>query len=100
MTNSKHILALGLAVATLVMVPLFAGRLLFVAAILRTVGGTGRSNSKIVLSLNDFTDSVSKRILPDLLGASSNVESMNFLHHVLLQQQSVPGISDSNNRLC
>jgi hypothetical protein len=58
-------------------------------------------NSKITLSLNDFTDSVSKRILPNLLGASSNIEPMNFLHHVLLQQ-SVHEISDptQNNRLC
>jgi hypothetical protein len=59
------------------------------------------NNSKITLSLNDFTDSVSKRILQNLLGASSNIEPMNFLHHVLLQQ-SVHGISDptQNNRLC
>jgi hypothetical protein len=62
--------------------------------------GAARYNSKITLSLNDFTDSVSKRILPNLLGASSNIEPMNFLHHVLLQ--SVHGISDptQNNRLC
>jgi hypothetical protein len=60
-----------------------------------------RHNGKITLSLNDFTDSVSKRILPNLLGASSNIEPMNFLHHLLLQQ-SVHGISDptQNNRLC
>jgi hypothetical protein len=60
-----------------------------------------KHNSKITLSLNDFTDSVSKRILPNLLGASSNIEPMNFLHHLLLQQ-SVHGISDptQNNRLC
>jgi hypothetical protein len=58
-------------------------------------------NSKITLSLNDFTDSVSKRILLNLLGASLTIEPMNFLHHVLLQQ-SVHGISDptQNNRLC
>lgn len=31
-----------------------------------------RHNSKIILSLNDYADSVSKRILPNLLGASSN----------------------------
>jgi hypothetical protein len=60
-----------------------------------------KHNGKITLSLNDFTDSVSKRILPNLLGASSNIEPMNFLHHLLLQQ-SVHGISDptQNNRLC
>ena len=60
-----------------------------------------RYNGKITLSLNDFTDSVSKRILTNLLGASSNIEPMNFLHHLLLQQ-SVHGISDptQNNRLC
>ena len=60
-----------------------------------------RHNGKITLSLNDFTDSVSKRILTNLLGASSNIEPMNFLHHLLLQQ-SVHGISDptQNNRLC
>jgi hypothetical protein len=60
----------------------------------------GHNNSKITLSLNDFTDSVSKRILLNLLGASSNIEPMNFLHHILLQ--SVHEISDptQNNRLC
>jgi hypothetical protein len=38
-----------------------------------------RHNSKITLSLNDFTDSVSKRILPNLLGASSNNRANGFL---------------------
>jgi hypothetical protein len=79
MTNPKHILAVELAAATLVMAPLFAGGLLFVAAILRAVGSTGRSNSKIVLSLNDYAHLVSKRILPDLLGASSNNRANEFL---------------------
>jgi hypothetical protein len=58
-------------------------------------------NDKITLSLNDFTDSVSERILPNLLGAASNIESMNFLHHYVLLQQSGHGILDptQNNRL-
>jgi hypothetical protein len=58
-------------------------------------------NGKIKLSLNDYTNSVSKLILLNLLGAASNNEPMDFLHHVLLQQ-SVHGISDptQNNRLC
>ena len=60
-------------------------------------------NSKITLSLNDFTDSVSKQILLNLLGAASlTIEPMDFLHHVLLLQRSVHGISDppQGNRLC
>jgi hypothetical protein len=59
-------------------------------------------NSKITLSLNDYTNSVSKLILLNLLGAASlTIEPMDFLHHVLLQR-SVHGISDppQNNRLC
>jgi hypothetical protein len=62
-----------------------------------------RHNSKIILSLNDYANSVSKRILPNLLGAAFNIEPMDFLHHDVLLQQSVHGISDptqNNNRLC
>jgi hypothetical protein len=36
-------------------------------------------NSKITLSLNDFTDSVSKQILLNLLGAASNNRAYGFL---------------------
>ena len=61
------------------------------------------NNSKITLSLNDYADLVGKRILPNLLGAASNMESMDFLHHDVLLQQFVHGISNltqNNNRLC
>jgi hypothetical protein len=38
-----------------------------------------RHNSKITLSLNDYADSISKRILLNILGASSNNRAYGFL---------------------
>jgi hypothetical protein len=59
-----------------------------------------KHNSKITLSLNDYTNSVSKLILLNLLGAALPIERMDFLHHVLLQSVHKISNSTQNNRLC